>query len=608
MKVADNKSKFTKAGILGYFLKGSVFLFLLVILTSFIMTFLTTLIPQVIGFTVDSVIGDKPIPAGYGGIVSLLGGIENLKTNLWIVAVAIIIIAALTFVFRYLNNYLNTCANQTLMRRMRNELFTHIQRLPLSWHTKHQTGDIIQRCTSDADTISNFISGQILSLFRIVLLLALSVTFMFLTDVKLAAIAFAFVPILLGYSLFFYFKARKHFKRCDEEEGVLSTLVQENLTGVRVVRAFGKERYERDRFEKQNTYYTGLWVNLEKFMALYWASSDLIAALQLMFIVVLGTVFCVNGNLTQGELITFISYNALMIGPVRQLGRIISNMSKAGVSLGRIGEIMNAEEEDYGENAGALSGGIVFENVGFCYEEGKPVLSGVSFTVPQGTTLGIIGGTGSGKSTVGYLLDRLYEPCEGQIYIGGKNLKDISRATVRANIGFVLQEGYVYSRTVGENIAIAAKDSGEQSIKQAAQIACVDKNIQGFVNGYGTVVGERGVTLSGGQKQRVAIARTVMRKTPYILFDDSLSAVDSDTDASIRANLAKQFEGSTTIIISHRITTVMNADNIIVMDGGRVAECGSHEELLRENGIYRRIYDLQTSLPEELKGGAADEN
>lgn len=589
--------------MLGYFLKGSVLLFLLVILTSFIMTLLTAVIPRIIGFTVDSVIGEKPVPAAFGGIVSLLGGIENLKTNLWIIAVAIIIIAVLTFIFRYLNNYLNAVANQTLMRRMRNQLFTHIQRLPLSWHTAHQTGDIIQRCTSDADTISNFISGQILSLFRIVLLLALSVTFMFLTNVKLAAIAFAFVPVLLGYSLFFYFKARRHFKKCDEEEGVLSTLVQENLTGVRVVRAFGKEKYECDRFEKQNTYYTGLWVGLEKFLALYWASSDLIAALQLMFIVVLGTVFCVNGELTQGDLITFISYNALMIGPVRQLGRIISNMSKAGVSLGRIAEIMNAEEEQYGENSGILSGEIVFDGVGFGYEEGKPVLKNISFTVPQGTTLGIIGGTGSGKSTIGYLLDRLYEPCEGQIYIGGKSLKDISPATVRANIGFVLQESFIYSRTVGENIAIAAEESCEEDIKNAASVACVDGNIRGFANGYDTVVGERGVTLSGGQKQRVAIARTVMRKTPYILLDDSLSAVDSDTDAAIRENLAKQFEGATTIIISHRITTVMNADSILVLDGGRIAEQGTHEELLRENGIYRRIYDLQTSLPEELKGG-----
>ena len=590
-----------------YFLKGSFLLFTLVVITSFIMTFLTTVIPQIIGFTVDSVIGDEPVPSNYGGLVALFGGLENLKGNIWIISIIIAVIALFTLIFKYLNTYLNACANQTLMRRMRNELFTHIQRLPLSWHLGHNTGDIIQRCTSDADTISNFISHQILSLFRIVLLLALSVTFMFITNATLAAIACSCVPLLLGYSIIFYLKARKHFKKCDEEEGVLSTRAQENLTGVRVVRAFGRERYERDKFERQNVYYTGLWVRLERFLAMFWASSDLIAALQLMLIIVLGTVFCVNGDLTKGGLVEFVSYNALMIGPVRQLGRIISNMSKAGVSLGRIGEIMSSKEEDYGENEGELSGDIEFKDVRFEYEKGKPVLKGISFKVPQGTTLGIIGGTGSGKSTIGYLLDRLYDPDDGEIYIGGRNLSEIPRATVRANVGFVLQEGYVYSRTVGENIAIAAKDSGEEDIKRAAQIACVDKNIEGFLNGYQTVVGERGVTLSGGQKQRVAIARTVMRKTPYILFDDSLSAVDSDTDINIRANLLKEFSGATTIIISHRITTVMHADNIIVMENGRIAECGTSEQLLRENGIYRRIYDLQTSLPDDLELGVSDE-
>lgn len=602
MKKVETRPRFTKAGLLGYFLKGSVFLFVLVIISSFVVTLLNTVVPKVIEFTIDCILEGKEIPESYRGLVKLFGGIEYLRQNIWIVAVVIIVIAAVTFIFHYCRMYFNTRANQVLMQRIRNELFSHIQRIPLSWHNKHNTGDIIQRCTSDADTILNFISNQILMLFRMVLLLVLSIAFMFMTNVKLAAIATAFIPVLIGYSLFFYFKAGKQFKKCDEEEGVLSTYAQENLTGVRVVRAFGRERYERDKFEKQNSYYTNLWVRLEKFMAFYWASSDLIAALQLLFIVVLGTVFCVNGGLTKGELISFISYNTMMIGPVRQLGRIISNLSKAGVSLGRIGEIMNADEEVYGKDEGGLSGDIVFENVSFEYEENKPVLADVSFKVPQGSTLGIIGGTGSGKSTLAYLLDNLYAVNKGAIYIGGRNAADIPPATLRKNIGFVLQEGYVYSRTVGENIAIASDNNDAESIKAAAATACVDGNIEGFANGYDTIVGERGVTLSGGQKQRVCIARTLMRRTPYIVFDDSLSAVDSDTDANIRANLSKSFAGSTVIIISHRITTVMHADNIIVMDGGRVAESGTSEELLKKNGIYKRIYDLQMSLPEDLKG------
>ncbi len=601
MKEVKTLPRYTKAGLLGYFLKGSVFLFISVVVFSFLVTLTNVIVPKIIGFTIDCVLRDLPVPEKYKRLVELAGGIEYLKANIWVIAVIITAIAALTLVFHYCRMYFNTWANQSLMQRMRNGLFTHIQRLPLEWHNSHNTGDIIQRCTSDADTISNFVSNQILSLFRIVLLLVISVTFMFITDARLAAVALAFVPLLTGYSLFFYFKAGKRFKKCDEEEGVLSTLAQENLTGVRVVRAFGRERYERDKFEKQNTYYTGLWVRLEKFMALYWASSDLIAALQLMLIVVLGSVFCVRGHLTLGSLVEFIAYNTMMIGPVRQLGRIISNLSKAGVALGRIGEIMNAEEEDYGADEGGLSGAIAFENVSFGYEAGKPVLKNISFTVPQGTTLGIIGGTGSGKSTIARLLDRLYEADSGEIYIGERRLRDIPRATLRKYIGLVLQEGYVYSRTVGENIAIACDSAAIADIKNAAAAACVDGNIEGFASGYDTVVGERGVTLSGGQKQRVCIARTLMRKTPYIILDDSLSAVDSDTDAAIRASLAKSFKDCTAIIISHRITTVMHADNIIVMDGGRIAESGTHAQLLRKNGIYKRICDLQTALPEDLK-------
>lgn len=601
MKEVKTLPRYTKAGLLGYFLKGSVLLFVSVVVFSFLVTLTSVIVPKIIGFTIDCVLRDLPVPEKYKGLVALAGGVEYLKANIWVIAVIITAIAALTLVFHYCRMYFNTWANQSLMQRMRNGLFTHIQRLPLEWHNSHNTGDIIQRCTSDADTISNFVSNQILSLFRIVLLLVISVTFMFITDARLAAVALAFVPLLTGYSLFFYFKAGKRFKKCDEEEGVLSTLAQENLTGVRVVRAFGRERYERDKFEKQNTYYTGLWVRLEKFMALYWASSDLIAALQLMLIVVLGSVFCVRGHLTLGSLVEFIAYNTMMIGPVRQLGRIISNLSKAGVALGRIGEIMNAEEEDYGADEGGLSGAIAFENVSFGYEAGKPVLKNISFTVPQGTTLGIIGGTGSGKSTIARLLDRLYEADSGEIYIGERRLRDIPRATLRKYIGLVLQEGYVYSRTVGENIAIACDSADIADIKNAAAAACVDGNIEGFASGYDTVVGERGVTLSGGQKQRVCIARTLMRKTPYIILDDSLSAVDSDTDAAIRASLAKSFKDCTAIIISHRITTVMHADNIIVMDGGQIAESGTHAQLLRKNGIYKRICDLQTALPEDLK-------
>ena len=603
MKDVYPTHKLSKAGTLFYLLRGSTGVFIASIVASALVTVFSLLVPEIINFTVDSVLGNEPVTDSYANIVSAIGGVEYLKKNLWVIALLLIGCALFTAVFTYGRVYLNTLANQIFMRRTRDKLFSHLQRLPLSWHIQHRTGDIIQRCTSDADTISNFVSGQLLSLFRIVLLMVFSLIFMFLKNIKLALIASAFIPLIIGYSLFFHTRARKYFKKCDEEEGVLSTIAQENFTGVRVVRAFGRERYERDRFEKQNTYYTGLWTKTLRFLAAFWSSSDCLAMLQGLSIVVAGTVFCVRGSLTTGELIAFIFYNTMLMGPVRQLGRIISNMSKAGVSLGRIGEILNGVEEEYGEKE-TLSGDIEFKNVSFEYEEGKPVLKDISFSIPEGSVLGILGGTGSGKSTLTYLLDGLYAPTNGQIYIGGKPISDISHTTLRSNIGLMLQEGYIYSGTIGENIALAVDNATQEDIAGAAKEACVDENIEGFANGYDTIVGERGVTLSGGQKQRVGIARTLLRNTPYLIFDDSLSAVDSETDAAIRANLNEKFKGATVIIISHRINTVMHADNIIVLDGGKIAESGNNEQLLKKGGIYKKIYDLQFQLPEELKGGA----
>ena len=591
-------------GLLGYFLKGCTALYLSSVVCSLLVTLLNVLIPQVIGVAVDSVIGDEPVDKSFAFIVNAVGGADMLKSNIWIIAVAILILALGMAVFRYLNSYLNVCANEKLMKRMRDGLFYTIQRLPLSWHSKHGTGDIIQRCTSDTQTISNFISNQMMNLMRTVTLILFSLVFMFIMNWRLALIASVFVPVVIGYSLIFYSHASKKFRECDEQEGVLSTIAQENLTGARVVRGFGRERYERDKFNRQNTYYTGLWVRLERFLALFWTSSEFLTALQLLCIIAVGTVFCINGSLSKGQFIAFISYNAMLIGPVRQLGRIISNMSKARISLERIGEIMNARPEEYGGDEGELKGDIVFKNVGFSYEQGKPVLKNINLTIPQGSTLGIIGGTGSGKSTLTYLLDGLYSPDEGEIYIGGKSIKDIPLKTLRKNIGLVLQEGYLYSKTVEENISIATEKCEPAEVRHMAQVACVDANIQGFEKGYDTVVGERGVTLSGGQKQRVCIARTLLRGTPVLIFDDSLSAVDSDTDAEIRKNLSAEWEGATVIIISHRVTTVMHADSIIVMEDGQISECGTNGELLKKNGTYKRIYDMQMSLSDEIYGEA----
>jgi ATP-binding cassette subfamily B protein len=425
---------------------------------------------------------------------------------------------------------------------------------------------------------------------------------MFTMNGRMTLIAMIPLPVVIGYSLFFHKKFRKGFEDCDENEGKLSAMAQENLTGVRVVRAFGRERYERDRFEKHNDYYTSLWVRLGRLMSFFWSSSDILSGMQIMLVVVFGVLFCLKGSITSGEYIAFISYNGLLVWPVRQLGRMISEMSKAGVGIDRIGYIMDAEEEKDPEDAltPPMNGDICFDHVTFAYEGSKEMLHDVSLTIPAGTTLGILGGTGSGKSTLMYLLDRLYPlPANsGKITIGGTDISKIALEHLRGNIGIVLQEPYLFSRTLRDNLGIAVRDLGDEELSAAVRAACLEETVQAFTKGYDTFVGERGVTLSGGQKQRAAIARMLTRSTPIMIFDDSLSAVDTETDAKIRSALEKRFGSATIILISHRITTLSKADQVLVLDHGKVSQLGTPAELSKQDGLYRRIMEIQGYNPD----------
>ena len=396
----------------------------------------------------------------------------------------------------------------------------------------------------------------------------------------------------------------------DEAEGELSTVVQENATGVRVVRAFGREQFEMERFQDKNEKFAKLWIRLGSLSGLYWGVGDFITGLQVITIIVLGTIEGVKGSISVGEFIAFASYNTALVWPIRGLGRILSDMSKAGVSFERVHYIIRGEEEDYCQKEDVKKiekelphYDIVFSNVSFQYGTGKQVLSNIDFTIPQGTTFGILGGTGSGKSTIAQLLNRLYQLPEGKgsITLGGTPIEEIPLEVLRKKIGIVLQEPFLYSRTIKENIRAASKEASMEDIQKAAQIACVDASIQHFTDGYETMVGERGITLSGGQKQRVAIARMLLQKAPILIFDDSLSAVDSQTDSLIRKAL-KQYEKEATILfISHRVATLMGADQIIVLSHGHIAERGTHEELMAASGIYRQVYDIQMSQDDRKK-------
>lgn len=599
------KTRFkNKSSIVLYFLKGSAIFFVLAILVSFCVTFLELIGPKIVQYTIDNCISGAAatnsgsVPDYILFLMERLGGKEYLSTHLYLMALLVAFIAILTAIFRYLFRVINSIAAEKLIKRMRDKLFEHIMHLPFTWHGENHTGDIIQRCTSDVDTIKMFISEQLLSLFRIIIRIAVAMHFMIRINGELTIASAVFIPIIVLYSCFFHNRISTGFEKADNEEGRLSATAQENLTGVRVVRAFGREAYERERFEKQNYEYTNLWISLMKTLAAFWASNDFISGFQVMLITVLGAVYCVNGVITVGEYIAFVFYNSMLTWPVRALGRIISEMSKAGVSIDRLRYIMNSEvEKDVAEaKEPPMDQDITFENVSFVYDNGsEEVLDNVSFKIKAGTTFGILGGTGSGKSTLMYLMDRLYDLPEdgGRILVGDTDIKEIKRSHLRENVGFVLQEPFLFSRTLSENIGITQKEKNEKEIREAARIAALDETIESFGQGYETYVGERGVTLSGGQKQRTAIAQMLVSNPPIMVFDDSLSAVDTQTDAKIRKALSENKGNSTVIIISHRITTLMQADNILVLDHGKTSEIGSHEELLNNNGIYKRIFDIQ---------------
>lgn len=567
------------------FFKGAKKYFAVAVIASFITTVFNSLTPQIFRFTIDSVLDGDKYP--------------YLSEHLWVIAGVLVGVAMLSGVSMFFSRFFTARAGENFAENMRNALYAHVQRLPSAWHDKNQTGDIIQRCTSDVEVIRNFVVTQLLEVFRTVFLIGVSFAMMWSMNRKLSGIVLLFVPVIVAYSAIFYRLIARRFTDADEAEGELSTVVQENATGVRVVRAFGREQYEMERFRKKNDAFAKLWIRLGTLSGLYWGIGDLITGLQVITVIVVGALEAVNGYISVGEFIAFASYNTALVWPVRGLGRILSDMSKAGVSFERVDYIIKAEEEAYGqqEEEKLSHFDISFSNVTFSYEEGQKVLSDVSFHIPQGKVFGILGGTGSGKSTVTQLLARFYElkEGEGKISLGGQDIRRIPLEILRKNVAMVLQEPFLYSRTIRENIAASNPDATFEEIRSAAKIACVDDAIMSFPDGYDTLVGERGVTLSGGQRQRVAIARMLLQKAPVLIFDDSLSAVDAETDSLIRKALSTHMKGSTVILISHRITTLMAADEIMVLKQGRAEEMGTHSELIAQNGIYRKIYEIQMS-------------
>lgn len=586
--------------------------FLWALIATIMMVIIGFLTPLLLSEIVDSILGSEPftMPDFLMNPINDLGGRDFLRQNLWIPALALILMNIVNGVFTFIKGRSSAIASENIARKLRNDLYRHLQHLPFAYHVKAQAGELIQRCTSDVDTIRRFLAVQVMEVVNTVLMVVIAMSILLPRSVPITLYSLILVPPLFCFATWFFKMVHKFFEVADEADGVLNAVLQENLSGVRVVRAFGQQEREVEKFDRVNNDLRKKNLRLNELLAIYWGGGDAISMTQTLLTLVVCIIYACNGWITVGTLIVFTSTLGMLLFPIRQLGRTLSDAGKAMVSMKRVQAILHEEAEPDEPNAlkPDLHGDIVFDHVSFAYpDDNVPVLRDVSFTIPAGKTAAVLGGTGSGKSTMMYLLQRLYTPTSGKITIGGVDIQQIDRKYLRAHVGLILQEPFLYSKSIRENVGITAPEQEAERIEHAADIASASGFIAKADKGWETVVGERGVTLSGGQKQRIAIARTLLKDNNILIFDDSLSAVDTETDAQIRAALRHEQKDVTTLIISHRVTTLSQADLILVLENGQITQQGTHVELCSQPGLYQRINSIQNALEEELTQAKAAE-
>ena len=532
-------------------------------------------------------------------------GRPEARDQLVIVAAGFIGLAVFQGVFTFMGGRWAAKTSENVIRRLRDYLYDHIQRLSFAYHDKMPTGDLIQRSTSDVETMRRFFGEESMGLGRILFLFIVNFAALLTLNVRLALISVVVVPLIVLMSVFFFRKIGERYEIFQEEEAKLSTTLQENLSGVRVVRAFARQEFEKDKFEVTNK---GRYISGRRLLllhAMYWPSTDIIVQVQLIVGYAVGALMAMNGTITIGTFLAYMGMLTWIMWPIRNIGRLIVQMSMALVSFDRVSDIIREDREPLDQGIyrpdGDLRGEIVFDNVRFAYAEDLPVLNGISFHLKAGQAVALIGSTGSGKTSLVNLLPRFYE-YQGSITIDGVELRDYPRRYLREQIGIVQQEPFLFSRTIRENITYGVRrEVSDEEVYRAAAAAAVHDVIMTFPEGYRTLVGEKGVTLSGGQKQRTTLARTLLKDPAILILDDATSSVDSETEGVIRDALTELIPGRTTFIIAHRIQSVMEADMILVLDKGAIVQSGTHDELLAQPGLYRRIYDLQSQIEDELE-------
>ncbi len=580
-------------------------------------TAINYLVPLIGRATIDYAI-DSRVPEAGGltaGIFDRLGGADFIRQHLWIPAVMMVALTLVAGIFSYLKGRAAAKASDGIARRLKDQLYDHLHHLPASYHDRADTGDLVQRCTSDVETLRTALSTQVVEVSQAFILMVTAVPVMLYLDQRMTVISFSLIlpMIFFGYS---YFKKVKHlFREVDQAEAKVTTVVQENLTGIRVVRAFARQEHEIEKFAGPNAAYRDQSLHMVKIMSIYWSASDLITLSQYGVVVIAGIYFIGQGTLTVGTLFAFMAFLNLLLWPVRQMGRVLQELGKTMVALSRTREILAIPHESEGGQSHSISariaqGAIEVDNLRFAHRTDREevpdetthhALNGISFKIDPGETLAILGPSGSGKSTIIHILLRLYDYSHGAIRIDGVELQNYDRKWIRSQFGVVMQEPFLYSKTLGENIGLGSGTATDTDIVEAARIAHIHDTILQFDHGYETQVGERGVTLSGGQRQRVALARAIVRDPPILVLDDALSAVDSETESTIINALQQRHGRKTTIVIAHRLSTLAHADRVIVLDAGHIIQEGRHADLVLEDGLYRRLWEIQSTLESDYQ-------
>ncbi|MDE7105624.1 MAG: ABC transporter ATP-binding protein/permease [Anaeroplasmataceae bacterium] len=581
-----------------------VWLILLIVAMSSILQWLYAYLPLFIQYAferINQVTEQKTdLPAF---LLNWYNNIDDMLTCLLVVGISMIVLQAFRSVLRFLDNYYQGALAHYIGYDMRIKIYDHVMSLSYTYHNHSDIGDLIQRSTSDVDQTSTFVSSMIPGLIDIFVTVIIGAYRVYQISPILMWVSMVSMPITAVSSILYFRYCNKAFQRIEESESKMTTIIQENINSARVVRAFANEEYEFEKMDKANQVYTKKNGKFNTVMAAFWGASDFLVFLQYALTMSVGMFLAKDNLLNSADIVAALLLMGMLIWPMRSLGRIIASFGKASVAANRIDEVLSipSEFEVNGNETPEITGDIEFKNVTFQFEDDtKPLLKDVSFHITPGQTVAIVGKTGSGKSTICNLLTRMLEINEGRILINGVSIADIEKKHLRKNLKLVLQDPFLFSKTIYENVAIEDLRIPSEAIYDAARTAAIHTEIEKFERGYKTIVGEKGTTLSGGQKQRIAIARMLVKNSKVIIFDDSLSALDTKTDLMIRKALKKKSADQTMIIITHRSTTAKEADQIIVLDHGSVAQIGKHEELVHQEGLYKELWGIQGELEKEF--------